>query len=199
MGIYHLFKIIQDFPNEKNTNFIAAVLLRKLLEVPDNELVNNNWRNITPENKKEIQNISMNMLLNEKDRKMKTQYCNIVGQIFINITEMNEELTDQNKIDDMEDFSHVFEYITKFLLGEVNEENLMNIECSLKLLGTNFPDLGEDFEEKKSMFVESFRTFFKTTSLSLKTKTARCVSEIISYEKYDVVKGYNEFLLSIME
>jgi len=139
------------------------------------------------------------MLLNEKDRKMKTQYCNIVSQIFINVSEMNEEFIDENKIDEIEDFTHVFEYITKFLLGELNEENLMNIECSLKLLGQNFPDLGEEFEEKKNMFIESFRNFFKTTSLSLKTKTARCVSEIISYEKSDVVKGYVEFLLSIME
>lgn len=141
----------------------------------------------------------MNMLMNEKDKKMKLQYCNIVSQIFINVSEMNEENTDANKIDDLEDFSHVFEYISKFLLGECNEENLLNIECSLKLLGQNFPDLGEEFEEKKNLFVDSFRNFFKTTSLSLKTKTARCVSEIISYEKSDVIKGYTEFLLSIME
>ena len=59
----------------------------------------------------------MNMLLNEKDRKMKTQYCNIVSQIFINVSEMNEEFIDENKIDEIEDFTHVFEYITKFLLG----------------------------------------------------------------------------------
>ena len=42
----------------------------------------------------------MNMLLNEKDRKMKTQYCNIVSQIFINVSEMNEEFIDENKIDE---------------------------------------------------------------------------------------------------
>lgn len=141
----------------------------------------------------------MNMLLNEKDRKMKTSYCNIVSQIFINVSEMNEELTDKDNIADLEEFTHVFEYILKFLLGEINEENLLNIECALKLLGQNFPDLADDFEEKKTPFVESFRNFFKTTSLSLKTKTARCVSEIISYEKSEVVKGYSEFLLPIME
>jgi hypothetical protein len=112
---------------------------------------------------------------------------------------MNEELSDENKIEELEDFSHVFEYISKFLLGEINEENLLNIECALKLLGQNFPDLGDDFEDKKTSFVESFKNFFKTTSLSLKTKTARCISEIISYEKYEVAKGYNEFLLSILE
>ena len=84
-------------------------------------------------------------------------------------------------------------------IGEINEENLMNIECSLKLLGQNFPDLGEDYEEKKNMFIESFKNFFKTTSLTLKTKTVRCISEIISYEKSEAVKGYTEFLLSIME
>jgi hypothetical protein len=161
--------------------------------------VNNNWRLITKENKKDIQDISMNMLLNEKDKKMKTQYCNIVSQIFINISEMNEEFAEENKIDDIDEFSHVFEYITKFLLGEINEENLLNIECSLKLLGQNFPDLGDDFEEKKDLFIQSFRNFFKTVSISLKTKTARCVSEIISYEKSDVIKGYTEFLLPIME
>ena len=141
----------------------------------------------------------MNMLLNEKDRKMKTQYCNIVSQIYINISEMNEEFADEDKINEIEDFTHVFEYITKFLLGEINEENLMNIECSLKLLGQNFPDLGEDYEEKKNMFIESFKNFFKTTSLTLKTKTVRCISEIISYEKSEAVKGYTEFLLSILE
>ena len=139
------------------------------------------------------------MMLNEKDRKMKSQYCNIVSQIFINVSEMNEEFTDDNKIDELEDFTHVFEYIVKFLLGEINEENLMNIECALKLLGQNFPDLGEEYEEKKKTFLDSFRNFFKTTSLTLKTKTARCISEIISYEKSGVVKGYTEFLLSILE
>lgn len=137
--------------------------------------------------------------MNEKDRKMKSQYCNIVSQIFINVSEMNEEYTDKNQLDELEDFSHVFEYILKFLLGEINEENLMNIECALKLLGQNFPDLGDEYEEKKNSFIESFRNYFKTTSLSLKTKTARCVSEIISYEKSGNVKAYSEFLLSIME
>ena len=112
---------------------------------------------------------------------------------------MNEEFSEENKIDEIEDFSHVFEYIVKFILGDCNEENLMNIECALKLLGQNFPDLGEDYEEKKVAFMEAFRNFFKTTSLSLKTKASRCVSEIISYEKSDVIKGYTEFLLSIME
>lgn len=139
------------------------------------------------------------MLLNEKDKKMKMQYCNIVSQIFINVSEMNEEFTDQNKLDELEDFSHVFEYITKFMLGEINEENLLNIECSLKLLGQNFPDLGDEYELKKNSFLESFRNFFKTNSNSLKSKTARCISEIISYEKFEVAKGFGEFLLPILE
>lgn len=141
----------------------------------------------------------MNMLMNEKDKKMKTQYCNIVSQIFMNITEMNAEFAEENKVDDIEDFSHVFEYITKFLLGEINEENLLNIECSLKLFGQNFPDLMDDFEDKKGLFLQSFRNYFTTVSISLKTKTARCISEIISYEESDKMKGYNEFILPIME
>jgi hypothetical protein len=76
---------------------------------------------------------------------------------------------------------------------------LLNIEASLQLLAANFSNLVDEFEVHKKDFLACFRTFFKTHSLSLKTKTSRTIAEIISYCDKNEFKEYNEFIHSILE
>lgn len=174
-------------------------MLRKLLEIPENETANQNWKKIPKENREEIKKISMAMLINESEKKLKFQFCNIVSQIFENVSELQEEDINSNKVDDLEEFPEVFEFISKFLFGELNEAYLLNIESSLQLLSANYPDLDEEFQENKAKFIQSFRNFFQTTSLSLKTKVCRTIAEIISYSDKNEIKPFMEFILSILE
>ncbi len=141
----------------------------------------------------------MTMLLNESDRKLKTQFCNIVSQVFNNVCLVQDEEIEKETVDNLEEFPEVMEYITKFLGCEINEENLLNIESSLQLLASNFSDLIDDYDTHKKDFLACFRNFFKTSSLSLKTKTSRTIAEIISYCDKDEFKQYNEFVLNILE
>lgn len=141
----------------------------------------------------------MTILLNEKDKKLKTQYSNIVSQIFENVSDYQDDEEEESNTLEIEEFPQVFEFINKFLNSELNEENLLNIECALHLLSSNYPDLQVEFIENKNNFINSFRNFFKTSSLSLKTKTARTISEIISFCDRDEAKIFNEFLMSILE
>lgn len=141
----------------------------------------------------------MTILLNEKDKKLKTQYSNIVSQIFENVSDYQDDDEEESNTLEIEEFPQVFEFINKFLNSELNEENLLNIECALHLLSSNYPDLQVEFIENKNNFINSFRNFFKTSSLSLKTKTARTISEIISFCDRDEAKIFNEFLMSILE
>lgn len=139
------------------------------------------------------------MLLNETDKKLKSQFSNIVSQVFENICLINDEEIDKDTAENLDDFPEVMEFITKFLACEINEANLLNIEAALQLLASNFSDLIDDFQENKKDFLACFRKFFTTTSLSLKTKTSRTVAEIISYCDKDEFKDYNEFILNVLE
>lgn len=141
----------------------------------------------------------MSMLLNETDKKLKSQYSNIVSQVFENVNLINDEEIDKDIAENLEDFPEVMEFITKFLACEINEANLLNTEAALQLLAANFSDLMDEFEDHKKDFLACFRKFFSTTSLSLKTKTSRTIAEIISYCDKDEFKEYNEFILSILE
>lgn len=173
--------------------------MRKLLEISDSAEANRNWKSITKQHRDEIKKISMSMLLNETDKKLKSQYSNIVSQVFENVCLINDEEIDKDSVENLEDFPEVIQFITKFLGYEINEANLLNIEAALQLLAANFSDLIDDFQENKKEFLVCFKNFFKTNSLSLKTKTSRTIAEIISYCDKDEFKEYNEFILSILE
>jgi len=174
-------------------------LLRKLLEIPENSEANSNWKLITKQHRDEIKKISMSMLLNETDKRLKSQYSNIVSQLFENVCLIYDEEIDKETVENLEDFPEVMEFITKFLASEVNEDNLLNVEAALQLLAANFSDLIDDFQEHKKDFLACFKKFFTTNSLSLKTKTSRTIAEIICYCDKDEFKEYNEFILSILE
>jgi len=169
------------------------------LEITENEQANSNWKLISQQHREEIKRISMTMLQNESTKKLKTQFCNIVSQVFENVCLILEEELEKETVENLEQFPEVMEFITKFFGCEINEANLLNIESALQLLASNYSDLIDEYLEKKKDFLACFRNFFKTTSLSLKTKTSRTIAEIISFCDRDEFKEYNEFILSILE
>lgn len=115
------------------------------------------------------------------------KYCNLIHIIFDNSYETSEP------------FEGVLDYVYKSLPLEINETNLLEIETALELLSSNFTYLDSEFMKIIDDFLGNFRNFFKTSIISLKTKTVRTISEIINYCDTDKLNIFNEFILNILE
>lgn len=150
-------------------------------------MTNDHWEKLTKEDRESIRNICLEILSNEKDKKLKVKFCNLIHIIY------------DNSYETAESFNGVLEYIYKNLPLEINQENLDNIETAMELLSVNFTYLDGEFMKIIDGFLQHFKNFLSTNILSLKTKTVKAVSEIITYCDSDKLDIFKDFTLSILE
>jgi len=148
---------------------------------------NAHWEKLSKEDREAIRKMCIEILESEKDKKLKMKLCNLVHIIFDNSYETSEP------------FDGVLEYIYKNLPKEINEENLSDIETAMELLSANFTYLDSEFMKVINDFIENFKMFFNTNILSLKTKTVKTISEIITYCDSDKLDSFKDFVIKILE
>jgi hypothetical protein len=150
-------------------------------------MTNAHWENLSKEDRESIRNMCIEILSNEKDKKLKMKFCNLIHIIY------------DNSYETAESFNAVLEYIYKNLPLEINQENLDNIETAMELLSVNFTYLDGEFMKIIDGFLQHFKNFLSTNILSLKTKTVKAVAEIITYCDSDKLDIFKDFTLSILE
>jgi hypothetical protein len=149
--------------------------------------MNPHWEKMSPEQKGQIKGLLLEVLVCEKDNALRSKIVDAVNQIAENVFE-NEEKWDELIL------------LTLNLLSvELNDENVNTIECGLNLLAGSFSFVYDEYLPKLEGLVTLFRNFYKTTSLSLKTRTTRTISEMIAYCDKKETKMLTEFVFSIME
>ncbi len=150
-------------------------------------MTNAHWEKLSKEDRESIRNMSIEILSNEKDKKLKMKFCNMIHIIY------------DNSYETAEHFNAVLEYVYKNLPLEINLDNLDNIETAMELLSTNFTYLDGEFMKIIDGFLHHFKNFLSTNILSLKTKTVKTVSEIVTYCDSDKLDIFKDFMLSILE
>ncbi len=179
--------MIQTDLQNNQTKLIASVLISNILRIKDHEMSNAHWEKLSKEDREAIRKMCIEILESEKDKKLKMKLCNLVHIIFDNSYETSEP------------FDGVLEYIYKNLPKEINEENLSDIETAMELLSANFTYLDSEFMKVINDFIENFKMFFNTNILSLKTKTVKTISEIITYCDSDKLDSFKDFVIKILE
>jgi hypothetical protein len=148
---------------------------------------NIHWEKLSKEQRESIRNMCIEIISNEKDKKMKIKFCNLIHIIY------------DNSYETAENFNGVLDYIYKNLPLEINQENLDNIETAMELLSANFTYLDGEFMKIIDGFLEYFKNFMSTNILSLKTKTVKTISEIVTYCDSDKLNIFKDFIVSILE
>jgi hypothetical protein len=172
---------------DQNIKTIATVLLRKILEIKDHELMNPHWEKMSIEQRQQIKALLLEVLVNEKNNVLRSKIVDAINQVAENVFE-NEEKWDELIL------------LTLNLIGmELTDDNVPSIECGLNLLAGSFSFVYDDYLPKLEALVTVFRNFYKTNSISLKTRTTRTISEMIAYCDKKETKMLTEFIFNIME
>jgi hypothetical protein len=165
---------------------MAAVLIRKILEIKDYQLVNPEWTKMSAEQKIHIKSLLLEILLNEKDNKIKNKVIDVINQVSENVFENDEK------------WDELINLILNLLSLELNNENLLNIESGLSMLSGIFNFVYDDMISKLDGLIVLFRNFFKTNSISLKVRTVKTIAEMISYCDKKETKLLSEFVFNVL-
>lgn len=166
----------------------AALIIRKLFIVKDDEISSDVWKAFSQASKDTIKANLLTSLTSAKTNAIKKKICDAIENIYICIEENEEK----------------WEELLKFTVSgfnlELNEANLSNIELSLSLLARIYSIGYDQLKEGSNLYLQCFANYFKSTSLSLKAKTVQCISELLysSMSKKET-KKFREFMFYVLE
>jgi hypothetical protein len=139
------------------------------------------------EQREQIKALLLEVLVNEKNNTLRSKIVDSINQVA------------ENAFENEEKWEELILLTYNLLSVELNEENVPTIECGLNLLAGTFSFVYDEYLPKLEGLVGLFRNFYKTTSLSLKTRTTRTISEMIAYCDKKETKLLSEFIFNIME
>ena len=171
-----------------NICIYCAIILRKIFSVSENEISNEITKTISNEKKQLIKNNILNALMNCTDKSLRKNIADAIINIFISLKE-NEEKWDE-----------FLKFIINNFYLEFNENNIDKFELSLYLLSKIYGDAYDELKEGIPVFLKCFNTYFQSNNLSLKSKTVKCINELLcsSLEKKEI-KQFKEFIYYILQ
>jgi hypothetical protein len=194
--LYCLVKILendwssQDQNEVKKTKTVAAVLARKLVVIKEDELVSQPWIEMPAELKQQIKTSLLGIFLKESDQNINLKVCDIIVQVGVNCFENDESWNEllQLLVD-----------ILKMNLEITPQTNYLQLDSALLIMAGIFSFVFDDMMKHIDLIVASFRNYLNQGDMSLRTRTARAISEIISFCDKKELKYFNEFILPILE
>ena len=174
--------------NNKNEDQIiitsALVICRKILDINDTTP----WNNINENLKNEIKLKSLELFINEKNESQKIKIGDVITQIIDKISDNDEDWEDFKKLS-----------LTLLNLNPNDENNLIQINCLLKLItdGTGF--LYEIIKENFDKFIPYFNLIFQSKYLKLKTSLTNLISELISFSDKEDIELFQPFIFNILQ
>jgi hypothetical protein len=165
----------------------AAVVMRKLLQVKDTEIVNPVWKSMETNIKEQIKVNTLKALTLIEDKSLKLKVSQAATVICENVYEAEEEWQD------------ILQYIVNSLKLELIEANILNIEMGLFLLSSIFGYVYDELSKGIDLYVEVFKNYFTSNILSLKTRTVQAITEILCIVRKKDSKKFKDFIISILE
>ncbi len=167
---------------------LAAVLLRKLILIKEeDEVVNKNWENMTPEYRQSLKNNMLKALFVEKEKSIKMKICDVITQVAHNVYELKGE------------WNELLAYISNTLTATLNDNNVIEAETALFLIKNIFAYNHQEFLKGINVLIPVFRNYFKTNNFSLKTRTIETISEIICIVDKKNTKILKEFVFNMLD
>ena len=145
----------------------CAIIIRKVFvqsEKNDNETL---IKSISSQDKEILKNNLLTALNSITNKQVRKQIGDASATFLSSLME-NEESWD-----------NLLKYATNLLSSEITPENIDNIEFGLHLMTNIYSLATEDLKIELKIFLSIFPIYFKSTSLSLKSKTVQCLTEIL--------------------
>lgn len=182
----HLLTLIDH--DSSQIQLVAAVLLRKLLEIKDTEMVNPIWKSMTTEEKEQLKSMAIQSFNKaNKSKNQRNKECEVLNQMAENVYESSETWEELTKL------------IHFGLSLEVLPENVDQIEFSLNLLcgisGYIYDDIAQDLVN----FLVLMKKFITGQSMDVRVKTIKLLAELVSYSDKKEKNLYKEFIFNILE
>lgn len=192
--LFCLVKILNT-SNDKSEKTIAAVLIRKILDISDEMIFNPHWKNLSAEDRTQFKTLALQCLVNETDNSLISKLTEVVIQIAMNDYNMTETSLH------MQVWPDLLNYISNCFALEVNGANLAKIESSIRLFEGIFSFVYDNFSEggKLNSILEKMLIFMKSNELTLAAKAFRTVSEISFYANKKELKVMKELIYPSLE
>ena len=162
-------------------------MLRKLLEIKEDEIVNPVWKAADGAIKDAVKKNTLAALINANDKSFKLKLSDVVIAICENTYENEEE------------WLSLLEYIVAGFGSELNPQNLLHIESSVYILSKIFGMVYEEMTKGIDVYVKAFTNYFTSDNLSLKTKTVQAIGEILCIVRKKDSKKFKDFMFYILE
>ena len=146
----------------------AAVISRKLLVIPENQKVNQNWVSAPVEIKEQIKSNLINALVKFNDKFMKKKIIDIISILYQSISKNEEK------------WEKVLQYIAEGFKLELNTQNDLNIRSAVLLLSKIFRYATKELTPGIDVFISCFNKYFQEGSIDLQTTSTEAICEILS-------------------
>lgn len=188
--IFCLSKIILENQN-KNVKMFALIAIRKLLEIGSEEKVESKWKNFENNYKESIKTNLYNILITNTDPSLNSKICDTISMVAANIYDSEEKWEEIVK--------YIFDVLNQSSNLELVNSNPTNFENAIFILRHLFDLISTELLKGSQIILNAFKHFFATNNLTLRTKTAEAISNIISSSEGKEKKNFKVFTLNILE
>jgi hypothetical protein len=186
MLIFCLTHVLIESQNNQ-VKLYASVIIRRLLQIKENEIGNQVWKNMDNNIKEQIKSNIFVALTHINDRSLKFKIAHTVSTICENVYEVEEQWPD------------LITFIINALKLDLAEQNILSIETGLFLLSNIFGYVYEEMTKGIDLYIAAFKNYFSSGINSLKTKTVEAICEILCIVRKKDAKKFKELTYNILE
>jgi len=188
IGLVLCLTQILDLSTDSSCILYAAVIARKLIQVPEGESSNLSWKSAPNDIKEQIKDNLMKVLIKCTDKNLKKKIGNIVGNLYETIS-FSEEKWDT-----------VLKYIAEGFKLPLTPENALNIDSAVYMLSKVFPYATKELTPGIDVFIDGFKKYFKEGSLQIQTNSVEAICEILGGNlSKDNKKKFKDLIFNILE
>jgi hypothetical protein len=165
----------------------SSVLLRKLLEVKENELVNPVWNSMDPGVRNAVRDCSLGALQKINDRSLKLKLSDLIATVCENTYEKEEE------------WKELLQFIFNGLNADLSAENIPSIECAVYILSKIFGFVYDELTKGIELYITAFTKYFTSDNLSLRTKTVQAITEILCVVRKKDSRKFKDLIFYVLE
>ena len=171
-----------------NVQNYCAIILRKIFLTSEKEISSEAVKNFSPKNKQDIKNNILLSLNKTTNKSLKKQIAEAAIRIYEGLYENEEK------------WEEFLKYVINIFNLDLTENNFDNIELGLFILSDIFSFAYDELKEGIPMFLNKFKIYFSSNSLTLKANTVDCVSELLSsVSSKKEMKQFKDIIFSVLE
>ena len=174
--------------NDAGVQMYCAIIIRKIFLPNDKANPDKVFKAITSNDNIILKNNLLNALNSITVKHVRKQIADAACTFFATLIENKDTWDD------------LLKYSMNLLSNDFSEQNIPNIEFGLHLV-TNLYSVASDYLDKNmKIFLTLFPAYFKSNSLTLKSKTVQCLTEILcGVVSKKEAKQFKDLIFNVLE